>query len=363
MACDEAELAIRAQVLGAGPFRRGDAIRVNVTASAGEIAALGTRSPLGGTTTARADHLFWSYAGAPAVRAGSHALTVVARNARGCEATASVNVDLLGDLILGDDRGRLLFAGSDGSLIEVFATVGDMRIDAVRALPDGTYLVGARGPLIAHLAADGRMIGDPFELEFLGEPVFRTDGAHPHNLYYDAARDRVWSDGDVGFVHTWNLRGEYQESFPMGFSGAFRAAIGFAETDGWLVVGQFDEGRVRKIPLDPEGDAPSEAYADLGSFAQLGGMTNGPEGDVLIALYDSGWQIGRYGAAGGGEAVDVAGSPQNLVAFGPYILGIGSAGGGWLYDADFNSVGEGGFFAREFGQQAQSTPTCGDWLR
>ncbi|MCB9539818.1 MAG: hypothetical protein H6704_26705 [Myxococcales bacterium] len=365
MECAPGTLEITAAPRATGaPLRRGEPLRIDVDATRGAIARLGTRGPLAGTVTPRPDHLVWTYAGTPAQRAGAHTVTVVARDAAGCEATADVTVDLLGDLVAGDDRGRVLFIGSDGTYLDTLATLGEGDVEALVALPDGRFLAGTDEPAIYLLRADGS-VATPFEMEFLDEPIYRDTGqsAYPHNLVWDEARERVWADGDRNAVHTWTLDGFYDATYELDFAAGY-TTVGFAWADDYLAVGQFDQSRVRKVrPADGGGD--DQAFTDLGSFGMFGGMTNGPDGKVVISHYRSGsYYLGSYTRAGGGTPVEVEGSPVHLTRMGPYIVALGHAGGSWLYDAaDFTRLDDGGFLQRDLLSTLESRVTCLDWLR
>ncbi len=368
MACAPGTLEISAapQATGA-PLRRSEPLRIDVRATRGTIDRLGTRGPLAGTVAARPDHIIWTYAGTPPQRAGAHALTVVARDAAGCEATADVTVELLGDLIAGDDRGRVLFVGSDGTYLDTLATVSEGDVEALVPLPDGRFLVGTDDPAILLLGADGS-VAVTFDMIFLRDPIYRDPGqsAYPHNLVWDKDRELVWADGDRSAVHTWTLDGFYQNTYELDFASN-HTTVGFAWADDFLVVGQFDQSRVRKVRPDLEDVkvADDQAFTDLGDFGMFNGMTNGPDGKVVISHYRSGsYYLGNYTRAGGGTSVEVEGSPAHLTRMGPYIVALGHAGGSWLYDAaDFTRLDEGGFLQRDLLSTLESRITSLEWLQ
>lgn len=361
-----AAIPVQARVEGAGPFLRNQPITIRYTAPA---ARMSFRSEIPGTARAREGHVVFNFVAAPGpIWSGSRRFTVVAE-ADGCVGTASVDLPLAGDVVMGDDRGNLHAIGSDGRHLGRLATLADgadvAALAVVRAPERPPALIvalgrhGADGPRILRIGLDGT-VQRRFEMEDLrSDPLYPS--SEPRHLLWDATRGHVWADlGPGGRAYVWRDSGEYIGHVVI--TGG--EAIGLAMEGGDPVFGNGRGGRVYRVTeTDPEVFA-TEVVADVDEPIQT--VATGFE-DTLVAIYYDGNATAYARFTGGGRSVAggrlPAGSPSTLLMLGPYYLGVSRSYGVYLYDAAFVLVGGGSWLDRSVSDSLNlASPASAVWL-
>ena len=284
-------------------YRRGEAAEIRVdVANSGELELERTiDTPQGGRITERSDHFFWAAGDNEPGDVdwpwwtGPATIRVTVTDATGCSTTESVEVSLGGDVLLTDgERGGLYAYGSNGVRFGLFAQVGDRQgLGSIIPLPPAPD--GARGFVallrrsgngeiaLVRLDADGRRVGEPFEMTDLTGEALYDDGREPQDLIYDPARGEILADYSLGsVVHRWSLDGNYMGVIEIPYDGVGpQRPLGFALLDGEVVVGHEQHDDMYVLPA--QGPPRIFRGADRDQIDDTHALTSG-HGGVVIAI-------------------------------------------------------------------------------
>lgn len=338
--CAADAVVFEAELTAPGPFTRAQPAPITYRVYAKGVVQIFGRSQDGGNFTAPGEgRLTWAAGGGEddplganvPIWQGTYHIELAAQDAEGCVGTTSLEIPMVGDVLVGDSNGRLSVRGSDGRWVVSLGLVAEQPISAMILAPDAEreLIVGLRSglggaPFIARIDEHGTILSRFAEVDLAGEPLFDAGG--PLHLFHDPATNEILCDGvPEGAVLRFNLLGDYLGAYHIGAGDSGdHVAIGFARQDGRVLAGTSANDRVYLLDA-----AEGELFVDTGgSFNEFYALATGPDDTVLVAhtLGDYSNQITAYGLGGQelrmGDIGDL--EPQHIVPFRDGHLMVGA---------------------------------------
>ena len=269
---------------------------------------------------------------------GPYPVELAAQSDEGCVGKATVEVPLVGDVIVGDDGGHLHLRGSDGRPVAELGQALEQPMSALILDPDDPQglIAGFRsglggGPFIARLDARGNIRKRFAEVDLQGGPLFPDGG--PRHLYHDRDSDEILCDGvSDGTILRFDRFGDFVGRWRVPAENDY-ASIGFTRQEGRVIAGHASHDRLYFL-----GDTP-ELYLDTGgSFHELYAMAPAYDDEVMVihSLGDYANQISLFGP-GGQEMRNQeigAAQPEHVVPFRGGYLAVGAYEPIVRYDRD-----------------------------
>jgi hypothetical protein len=332
--CAADAVPVTAQLLAGGPespYWRADLFEIRFTAPGGTTVTVHHSG--GGLVQFKDDSFLFGFQGAGPMVTGAKTLTVAATDDAGCVGTAAVQVRAVGDLVVGDDEGRVTLVANDGTVLSNLASVGRGDVTALHFL-GGDLMVGveedASGePAVLILDSAGR---EKDRLQMVrGDQRIYPDGA-PSALTFDGTH--YWGAGANGVVYRWDSGGFLVDGgLDVELSGA---TLGFARVGqpDRMVLGAAGDAELRAVNLET---GAQETFARLeSSAATLAGTSSGG----VVAIHGSSASL--LNAVGGGPPPKDIGAPWPGVVTplgAGFVLLDRTSGRVHRYDAAFNYVG------------------------
>ena len=282
------------------PRIRSETVSIAVAMTGGQLVAVSGHSPDGGALIFRESAASWTPGGGRDDRdglvgprfTGDVGLEITGREASGCAASTTVDVRVVGDVLVSAGDGGLHAIANHGQPIGLYAQIADRALAGLAFVPADVdsdppgFVVAVRDGggepgYIVRVDLDGRVIREFETLDIAGEPIY-PEGRGPRRLLVDIGRGEVLADGDNrARIHRWTLDGAHQgyaeiPSQPTGNADLY----GFGLSEGQPVVGQLDADSLYRI--DAEGGSRILASV-AASFTELIAVGDG-HGDAVIAV-------------------------------------------------------------------------------
>lgn len=265
----------------------------------------------GGRFVEREASVFWSAGGEDGEHdvdwpwfTGPVTVTAKATDGAGCVGEATIDLTLVGDVVLTDAlRGTLLTYGSDGRYLGRYAQVIEGRgLGAVIAMPTAggggvLVVVGPEGERLAgmkQLGADGQLVREFENRNLAGIPLW-AGGRGPNHLMYWPARDEILADnGAEGRIFRFDLEGQFIGEYVLPGDGQFsRESIGFGLVGDRAVAGTGQRERI--YYLDNEPPEPAELMVEAGDgFDSLVAVGSGHDETVVALMRRGGNEFRAY---------------------------------------------------------------------
>jgi hypothetical protein len=331
----EGAVSVSARLADDRLYRRDEPAEITFTANAaGGPPRMRFAADAGGRFTERADRVFWAGGAGEETDVpwpwwtGPVRVTVTAADARGCSASATVDVTLAGDVVLTDgERPSPMVYGSHGAYLGRLPLVGDGRgLHAATVLPDseGRGLVvtqwahDGQPPAFRRLDERGRVVGELEPTDLAGERIFPAGDRPTALAWWPARREVVAAGAAEGRVPRWRADGTFAGEYevPLDHGGGSHEPVGFGFRGPALAVGRDLNNRVFALHPDDGGATP---LFDVGEgFDDLVRLAPGHGGSILAVASRAGvWRIERFD--GGGVLDGTAVGVQGVISVVPFV--------------------------------------------